>query len=327
MADDNGTTSPGSRPTINIFVEAMAKAQAALQDGVPMAEDSTWEELMAYHHLLRNTHEQLQETRQRLDERKRLADASSLRWAQLSSTNYSSAHTPAPRQPRFWSRVNLMPEASRQEISKSLDSSFMTVDMAGNVMPKTPQGAVLAATTYLQSIQPPEGDPRAPLHRQTIIGLGMVGDSLMPKEGGGVGPLPAARRSHRTSPHRERSPRQLASSRREVQPRTTRGYVDHDQGKWDDARNHITQKKVDKSRAAHEHRESSDRESSESSDDDVEPCGVRCFSRRIRESKMPRGFKLPSDTPKYDGLQEPALWLEDYLTAVRLQKGNKITTM
>ena len=30
---------------------------------------------------------------------------------------------------------------------------------------------------------------------------------------------------------------------------------------------------------------------------------------------MPRGFKLTSATPKYDGLEEPEGWLEDYLTA------------
>jgi hypothetical protein len=58
-----------------------------------MSEDATREELMAYHHLLKSAFEQLQETRQQLDERKRAANASSLRRAQLSSTHYSSAHS------------------------------------------------------------------------------------------------------------------------------------------------------------------------------------------------------------------------------------------
>jgi hypothetical protein len=34
---------------------------------------------------------------------------------------------------------------------------------------------------------------------------------------------------------------------------------------------------------------------------------------------MPKGFKLPSDTPKYDGLQEPKTWLDNYLMPVRCQ--------
>lgn len=42
---------------------------------------------------------------------------------------------------------------------------------------------------------------------------------------------------------------------------------------------------------------------------------------------MPKCFKLPSDTPKYDGLQEPKTWLDDYLTAVRCQGGSKTTAM
>jgi hypothetical protein len=42
---------------------------------------------------------------------------------------------------------------------------------------------------------------------------------------------------------------------------------------------------------------------------------------------MPRGFKLSNDLPKYDGQQEPSVWLEDYLTAVRFHQGTKTTAM
>jgi hypothetical protein len=42
---------------------------------------------------------------------------------------------------------------------------------------------------------------------------------------------------------------------------------------------------------------------------------------------MPEGFKLPSDTSKYNGLQEPKTWLDDYLMVVRCQGGSKTTTM
>ena len=52
-----------------------------------------------------------------------------------------------------------MPEGDRLELSKSLDSSFMTIDSAGNMMAKTPQGALIAATTYLLSNPPPQVTP------------------------------------------------------------------------------------------------------------------------------------------------------------------------
>ena len=42
---------------------------------------------------------------------------------------------------------------------------------------------------------------------------------------------------------------------------------------------------------------------------------------------MPKGFRLTSETLKYDGLQEPSAWLEDYLTAVTCQRGSTSTAM
>ena len=62
-------------------------------------------------------------------------------------------------------------------------------------------------------------------------------------------------------------------------------------------------------------------------EEEDEPCGAKCFIRRIRESRMPAGFKLTSETPKYDGLQEPKTWIEDYLTAVQCQGGTRNTAM
>jgi hypothetical protein len=42
---------------------------------------------------------------------------------------------------------------------------------------------------------------------------------------------------------------------------------------------------------------------------------------------MPKGFKLPGDFPKYDGQQEPGLWLKDYLSSIRFQRGTSTTAM
>jgi hypothetical protein len=43
--------------------------------------------------------------------------------------------------------------------------------------------------------------------------------------------------------------------------------------------------------------------------------------------QVPKGFKLPHDQQKYDGLQEPRLWLSDYLQAVQILGGTRATTM
>ena len=42
---------------------------------------------------------------------------------------------------------------------------------------------------------------------------------------------------------------------------------------------------------------------------------------------MPKGFKLTSATPKYDALEEPEGWLDDYLQAVKFQRGSNIIAL
>jgi hypothetical protein len=52
-----------------------------------------------------------------------------------------------------------------------------------------------------------------------------------------------------------------------------------------------------------------------------------CFTRRVRITPVPKGFKLPHDQQKYDGSQEPQSWLADYLQAVQILGGTKETAM
>ena len=42
---------------------------------------------------------------------------------------------------------------------------------------------------------------------------------------------------------------------------------------------------------------------------------------------MPRKFKLGNEVEKYDSTKDPKTWLKHYLTAVRCQKGTKMTAM
>jgi hypothetical protein len=55
--------------------------------------------------------------------------------------------------------------------------------------------------------------------------------------------------------------------------------------------------------------------------------GASCFTRRVRTTPVPKGFKLPHDQQKYDGSQEPSSWLSDYLQAVRILGGSKEIAM
>src|ERR1044072_3605382 len=42
---------------------------------------------------------------------------------------------------------------------------------------------------------------------------------------------------------------------------------------------------------------------------------------------MPSRFKLNSTMLKYNGLEEPEAWLDDYLTTVKFQRGTNVTAM
>jgi hypothetical protein len=86
----------------------------------------------------------------------------------------------------------------------------------------------------------------------------------------------------------------------------------------EDARNIITQKKVNNARYAWKE---------ENYEDDEKEMGVLCFTRRVRRTRVPKGFKLPHDQQKYDGSQDPRLWLSDYLQAVQILGGTRATAM
>ena len=91
-----------------------------------------------------------------------------------------------------------------------------------------------------------------------------------------------------------------------------------------DAQNYITQKQVDRNRS---NRESSSQDFDLHSNNNYEPGGASCFTLNIHNTRMPKGFKLTAEIVKFDGTQDPRLWLEDYLIACNCQVENQITTM
>jgi hypothetical protein len=64
------------------------------------------------------------------------------------------------RHNRHGSRVENLEHSDRTNLSRNLDSSFLSVDERGNMMPKTSEVALVEAQTYLYTTQPNLGDPR-----------------------------------------------------------------------------------------------------------------------------------------------------------------------
>jgi hypothetical protein len=57
----------------------------------------------------------------------------------------NASHTNNGRHNRHGSRVNNLEHSDRRNLSRNLDSSFLSVDERGNIMPKTPEAALVAA--------------------------------------------------------------------------------------------------------------------------------------------------------------------------------------
>jgi hypothetical protein len=144
------------------------------------------------------------------------------------------------------------------------------------------------------------------MHQAAIRSLGLVEDKLR-------GNLPEKKVTH----HKER--RKEEFKHQPSQNETSESSGDEKRQKWkEDARNIIAQARVNN--ACYAWRE-------ENYKDNEKEMGALCFTRRIRRTRVPKGFKLPHDQQKYDGSQEPTLWLSDYLQAVQILGGTRVMTM
>jgi hypothetical protein len=54
-----------------------------------------------------------------------------------------------------------------------------------------------------------------------------------------------------------------------------------------------------------------------------ELCGAECFSFLIRSTPLPKGIKLSDGVVKFNGQQDPRIWLDDFITAVTISGGSR----
>ena len=197
----------------------------------------------------------------------------------------------------------------------------MSIDLRGHITPKTPEAAYMATHAYMMATRPPPSNPRASLYQTAMAGIGVMRAAIAGRE---VTQEPARspRRNsprqgghHRSrSPHRQHSPRQAAATTRNIQ-------------REGDTRNNTAQARVDRAREERGHEDRS-RENRQTMDDgEEELCGLPCFTRRVRKTRVPASFKLPDSYKKFDGLQDPEDWLVDYLEIVKLTSGTRATAM
>jgi hypothetical protein len=120
--------------------------KASIKHGTAIAVDASKEVLKGYHYALHRQSRQQAKERRKIRKRRESVSAASKAMHEACS---NASHTNSRRHNRHGSRVENLEHIERRNLSRNLDSSFLSVDAQGNIMPKTPEAALTAAQTYL----------------------------------------------------------------------------------------------------------------------------------------------------------------------------------
>jgi hypothetical protein len=155
-------------------------------------------------------------------------------------------------------------------------------------------------------MQPKPGDLQEHMHQAAIISLGLVEDRLRkhPPEKKVTYHKVKGKENFKHQPSQSQTSESSGDKKRKARRK--------------DARNIITQVRVNNARYVWKE---------ENYEDDEKEMGALCFTRRVRRMRVPKGFKLAHNQQKYDGSQEPTLWLSDYLQAVQILRGTRAMAM
>jgi hypothetical protein len=212
LAEGETADSLASREKVRLSAEEWRIIKTAMEHGMPIPTDASKNMMLGYHYALRQQSKQLVKERIEIQKRKDSAIAASAAYHKARS---DASYTNSRRHHRHGSRFENLEYSERQSLSKNLDSSFLSVDGQGNIIPKTPKAALVVAQTYLYTTRPSPRDPREHMHRAALQGLSMVGNKLTAKE-------EEAHRNKGThkprSPRCHNSPRHRSGSRRSRTP-------------------------------------------------------------------------------------------------------------
>jgi hypothetical protein len=193
-----------------------------------------------------------------------------------------------------------------REKSHTKSISAHPSDDGEDFVQETPGAALVAVHAYLLTTQPRPGDPREHMHQAAIRSLGLVEDKLRKH-------LPEKKATYHKEKRKEGLKRQPSQSEASESSGDEKRKTQKE-----DARNIIAQARVNNARYTWKE---------ENYEDDEKEMDALCFTRRVRRTRVPKGFKLPHDQQKYDGSQNPTLWLSDYLQAVQILGGTRATAM
>jgi hypothetical protein len=247
----------------------------AINHGTEVPANSRREVLMGYQYAL---HQHKKKLREEKDEFRRSQENNSVSsgayWGKYSDASESSGER--HRDPKHSRRTTTW---AREE-SRIKSISTRPSDDEEDFVQETPEAALVAAQAYLLTTQPEHGDPREHMHQATIRSLGLVEDRL---------------RKHppekKATYHKDKGKKNFKHQPSQSQTSESSGDEKH-KARREDAMNIITQARVNNTRYAWKE---------ENYEDDEKEMGALYFTRRVRRTRVPKGFKQPHNQQKYDG--------------------------
>jgi hypothetical protein len=148
LAEGETADSLATRVKVRLSEDEWRTINTAVEHGTPIPTNSSQNMLLGYHYALRQQAKQLAKERIEIQKRKDSAIAAS----DATRRAHSDASYTNRMHHRHGSRYENLGYSERQSISKNLDSSFLSVDEQGNIIPKTPEAALVATQAYLHTI-------------------------------------------------------------------------------------------------------------------------------------------------------------------------------
>jgi hypothetical protein len=301
QVDKIRSNSKKEKEKVHVSAGEWRMIMTAVNHGTDVPADSRREVLMGYQYALHQRRKKLRQEREMI--------MRSLDHNSTPSEGYWSEYTNSSESSMEWHRD---PKHSRRTTTRVVEESYMRSTSPNlpeeeeEFVQETPEAVLIAAQAYLLTTQPKPGDPQEQMHQAMIRSLRLVEEKLK-------GSIPEKKSTHRSAREKEEVKRKF--SRYETNESSE---DEKRQKRKKDARNIIAQARVNNS--CYAWRE-------ENYEDDEKEMGTLCFTQRVRKTRVPKGFKLPHDQEKYDGSQEPTLWLSDYLQGVQILGGTRATAM
>jgi hypothetical protein len=170
LAEGETADSLTNREKVRLSVDEWRTIKTAVEHCTPILNNASKNMLLGYYYALRQQSKLLAKERIEIQKRKDSAIAASNAACRARS---DASYTNGKRHRQHGSRYENLEYSDRQNLSKNLDSSFLSVDEQGNIIPKTPEAALVAAQAYLHTTRPSLGDPREHMHRAALQGLKM----------------------------------------------------------------------------------------------------------------------------------------------------------